>query len=254
MNEIKLFENKEIGMSARAMLNDDGSISVNAEDTAIGFGWTQTQTKNGKQYISIRWETFNGYCKEFGFPNKLGKDDYIPESLFYRLGMKASNARADKFQNWLAIEVIPFIRKHGIYATDNVIDEILKNPDFGIKLLTKLKEERERNELLIAENQRMKPKEEFFDAVTGSKDAIEIGKVAKVLNYPRVGRNKLFEILRDRGILMKDNVPYQKYIDNGCFRTIEQKYTMPDGETRISIKTLVYQKGVDYIRKILDVA
>lgn len=53
---------------------------------------------------------------------------------------------------------------------------------------------------------------------------------------------------------MKDNVPYQKYIDNGCFRMIEQKYQMPDGETRISIKTLVYQKGVDYIRKILEAA
>lgn len=100
----------------------------------------------------------------------------------------------------------------------------------------------------------MKPKEEFFDAVTGSKDAIEIGKVEKVLNYSGVGRNKLFEILRDRGILMKDNVPYQKYIDNGYFRTIEQKYSMPDGETRISIKTLVYQKGVDYIRKVLETA
>lgn len=110
------------------------------------------------------------------------------------------------------------------------------------------------NAALLADNQRMKPKEEFFDAVADSKDAIEIGKVAKVLNYPGIGRNKLFEILRSKGVLMKDNVPYQKYIDNGCFRTIEQKYSMPDGETRISIKTLVYQKGVDYIRKILDVA
>lgn len=110
------------------------------------------------------------------------------------------------------------------------------------------------NAALLEDVNRMKPKEEFFDAVADSKDAIEIGKVAKVLNYPGVGRNKLFEILRGKGILMKDNVPYQKYIDNGCFRTIEQKYSMPDGETRISIKTLVYQKGVNYIRKILEIA
>ncbi len=116
MNGLKIFENKEIGVSARTMLNNDGSISVNAEDTAIGFGWTQTQTKNGKQYISIRWETLNGYCEEFGFLNKLGKNDYIPESLFYRLGMKASNARADKFQNWLAMEVIPQLRMTGTYS------------------------------------------------------------------------------------------------------------------------------------------
>ena len=116
MNGLKIFENKEIGVSARTMLNNDGSISVNAEDTAIGFGWTQTQTKNGKQYISIRWETLNGYCEEFGFLNKLGKNDYIPESLFYRLGMKASNSRADKFQNWLAMEVIPQLRMTGTYS------------------------------------------------------------------------------------------------------------------------------------------
>lgn len=119
------------------------------------------------------------------------------------------------------------------------------------KTIDKIKNE---NALLIEDNRRMKPKEEFFDAVADSKDAIEIGQVAKVLNYPGVGRNKLFEILRKKGVLMKNNIPYQKYIDNGCFRTIEQKYSMPDGETRISIKTLVYQKGVDYIRKILEVA
>lgn len=110
------------------------------------------------------------------------------------------------------------------------------------------------NAILIADNQRMKPKEEFFDAVADSKDAIEIGKVAKVLNFPGIGRNKLFEILRKKGILMKNNIPYQKYIDNGCFRTIEQKYSTPEGEIRISIKTLVYQKGVDFIRKTLEAA
>lgn len=119
------------------------------------------------------------------------------------------------------------------------------------KTIDKMKNQ---NALLIEDNERMKPKEEFFDAVAGSKDAIEIGKVAKVLNHPGIGRNKLFEILREKGVLMKDNIPYQRYIDNGCFRTIEQKYNTPDGETRINIKTLVYQKGVDYIRKILEVA
>ena len=97
------------------------------------------------------------------------------------------------------------------------------------------------NARLLSDNERMKPKEEFFDAVADSKDAIEIGRVAKVLNYPGMGRNNL-----------KGNIPYQKYIDNGYFRTIEQKYCTPDGETRISIKTLVYQKGVDAIRKMLE--
>lgn len=115
MNEIKIFENSELGFKVRTLLNPDGSISVNAEDTAIGYGWTQTQFKNGKQYTSIRWETLNGYCKDLGFPNKVGKDDYIPESLFYMLGFKAGNDRALKYQQWLAMEVLPSLRRTGSY-------------------------------------------------------------------------------------------------------------------------------------------
>lgn len=96
----------------------------------------------------------------------------------------------------------------------------------------------------------MKPKAEFFDAVTGSKDAIDIGTSAKVLGLG-IGRNKLFEFLRNEGILMKGNIPTQSYIDRGWFRVIEQKYEKPDGSTHISIKTVVYQKGLDGIRKLI---
>jgi len=96
----------------------------------------------------------------------------------------------------------------------------------------------------------MKPKAEFFDAVADSKDAIDIGSTAKVLNMG-IGRNRLFELLRNEGVLMHNNQPYQSFIDRGYFRTIEQKYTKPDGSTHIYIKTLVYQRGLDYIRKIV---
>lgn len=122
MNELQIFNNEELGLSVRTILNNDGSISVNAEDTAIGFGWTQE--KNGVVYV--RWETLNGWCKTFGFPNSLGKDDYIPESLFYRLGMKANNSVADKFQNWLSMEVIPSIRKTGSYQKPLTPEQMMR--------------------------------------------------------------------------------------------------------------------------------
>ena len=109
---LQIFNNENLGLKIRKMLNGDGSISVNAEDTAIGFGWT-TVAKSGNEVV--RWARVNEYCKDIGFSQNVGKDDYIPESLFYRLGMKASNARAERFQNWLAIEVIPEIRKTGGY-------------------------------------------------------------------------------------------------------------------------------------------
>jgi len=110
-------------------------------------------------------------------------------------------------------------------------------------------------EILLLENKKLKPKADFFNTVAGSKDAITIGKTAKALKMidgkKILGRNKLFEILRNEDILMRDNIPYQKYIDNGWFRVIEQKYAKPDGEINISFKTLVYQKGLDRIRKLL---
>ena len=96
------------------------------------------------------------------------------------------------------------------------------------------------------------PKVEFFDAVAGSKDAIEIGEVAKVLGIKGMGRNNLFTLLRDKKILMNNNHPYQRYIDCGYFRVLEQKYNKPNGDTCINVKTLVFQKGVDYIRKLVN--
>ena len=98
----------------------------------------------------------------------------------------------------------------------------------------------------------MKPKAEFFDQVASSKTAIQMAEVAKVLNYPGYGRNRLFEFLRNKKVLMANNIPYQKYVDCGYFRVIEQKYTKPNGDTAINIKTLVYQKGINFIKKILD--
>ena len=95
------------------------------------------------------------------------------------------------------------------------------------------------------------PKIAFHDAVTGSKDTIDIGEAAKVLAIPGLGRNKLFDVLRIKGVLMLNNQPYQKYVDAGYFRTIESIYTKPDGSTHINIKTVVYQRGLDFIRRVV---
>lgn len=105
---------------------------------ARGLGFTRIAASGNEV---IRWERVDGYLGDLGVPT-CGHDDFIPENIFYRLAMKAKNETAERFQAKVADEIIPSIRKHGIYATDNVIDEILNNPDFGIELLQKLKEER----------------------------------------------------------------------------------------------------------------
>lgn len=96
-----------------------------------------------------------------------------------------------------------------------------------------------------------KPKVEFYNEVTGSQTTFTMDKVAKILNFKKVGRNTLFDILRKNEILRNDNTPYQSYVDRGWFRLIESKFTKPDGETCITYKTVVYQKGVDGILKLL---
>lgn len=96
------------------------------------------------------------------------------------------------------------------------------------------------------------PKIEFYNDVTGSETTAEIGTVAKILGFKNVGRNILFDILRKQGILKADNIPYQKYVDNGYFRVIESKWNdYITGDVKISFKTVVYQKGIEYIAKLL---
>lgn len=130
MNEenVVLWEKDE--MKIRTIQYEDGSIGVSAEDTAKGFGFTQI--KNGKEYI--RWETINEYLKEIGFSQLVGKDEYIPESMFYLLGMKAKGKKAQEFQKWLAIEVIPNIRKGNyikITEEEKLLLDIAKEKDKG---------------------------------------------------------------------------------------------------------------------------
>ena len=108
----------------------------------------------------------------------------------------------------------------------------------------------DKNHKLLLENTEMKPKAEFYDDVTGSDDTIDIKQVAKVLNIPKMGRNKLFAFLRDKHILNNRNEPYQCFVDRGYFRQIESKWEH-EGTTHINLKTVVFQKGLDYIRALL---
>ncbi|MCC0715316.1 toxin Bro [Clostridioides sp. ES-S-0077-01] len=122
-NELMNFENNELGIKVRTIKYEDGSIGINAEDTARGFGWVTIATSGNE---TIRWSRMNEYCKDFGFLQQVTKDDYIPESLFYLLGMKAKNETAVKFQTWLAVDVLPSIRQTGAYITDNANPEKLR--------------------------------------------------------------------------------------------------------------------------------
>lgn len=195
---VQLFINEELELEVRAIKNEDRSISLNAEDTAIGFGWYQI--KNNKKYP--KWERINGFISEFGNSPLVGKDDYIPESLFYLLGMKANNDVAKKFQMWLATEVLPSMRKYGMYATD----ELLDNPDLLIAAATKLKEERAAR--LEAEKQR--------DRLVHQNKLYTTSEIAKELGLSSA--TKLNNLLSEKKIQYKQNktwLLYSKYSELG---------------------------------------
>ena len=118
----------------------------------------------------------------------------------------------------------------------------------ALMLAARQAEQLEKQEVLLLEQA---PKVEFYEAVTGSSDTIDMRSVATTLNCG-LGRNKIFAILRNKKILDNTNKPYQTYIDRGYFRTIESSYTKSDGSQCINIKTVVFQKGLDFIRKTLN--
>lgn len=231
MNQLQIFNNEEFG-SVRSIIIDNEPWFV-ANDIAKALGYVRPAdavTAHCKGSVKRRYLT-NGGEQETKF---------IPEGDVYRLIVRSKLESAERFERWVFDEVLPEIRKTGGYQMPQTYAEALRA----------LADKAEEAERLQIENERMKPKEEFFDAVTDSSDAIDMKDTANALHMG-IGRNKLFEFLRNQKILTQNNRPYQQYIDRGYFRVIEQKYDKPYGEAGVNIKTVVYQSGVDFIRRKL---
>ena len=233
MNEIKVFTNEDFGTIRTIEI--EGEPWFVGKDVAQRLGYRDTSDAL-KNHVDdedklTRCFTDSGQSREMYIINESG---------LYSLVLSSKLESVRKFKRWITSEVIPQIRKTGAYHV----------PQTYAQALRELADKAEKMEALQKQNQLMQPKAEFFDAVTDSKTAIPIGDVAKILDVG-IGRNKLFEFLRQKNILTSDNRPYQRYIDSGYFRVIEQKYEV-NGEVRINIKTLVFQKGIDWIRKQLE--
>lgn len=226
---------------------------VNATEMANAFGKVPKdylRTKSAKAYVSF----LNSQRADMPIENK-----NIHNSLSSKVlrVVKGGNHQGTWMCEDLALDFAQWLSLDFRHWVNLRIKELLTNGN--VKLPTSFAEalqlaadlEKEK-EILRIQAIQDKPKVEFFDAVTGSKDAKPFGDIAKVLGYKKVGRNKLFSILRKEGILMDKNIPYQKYIDLGYFKLIETKFQKPDGTTCINIKTLILQKGVNYIMKKLN--
>lgn len=245
MNNLQIFENKEFG-SIRTVTIDNEPWFV-GKDVAEVLGYSNTKdaiashvAEEDKQVIQ------KSEITTFEIPNR--GLTVINESGLYALIFGSKLESAKRFKHWVTSEVLPSIRKHGVYA----VDELLNNPDMAIKAFTALKEEREKNRLLQADNERMRPKEIFADAVASSKTSILIGDLAKILkqNGFVTGQKRLFEQLRQEGYLIKSgsskNMPTQRSMEMGLFEVKETSINNPDGSVRVTRTTKVTGKGQQY--------
>ncbi len=181
----------------------------------------------------------------------------INESGLYSLILSSKMPNAKKFKRWVTNEVLPAIRKHGIYATD----DLLANPDLAIAAFTALKEERERNKALTAavavqqqQIAEMKPKATYYDVVLKCKDAVNISVIAKDYGWSGIRMN---EYLHDKGIQFKQSdtwLLYQKHADKGYTRTNTHVYEDSNGFEHTKVHTKWTQKGRLFIYEQLKVA
>lgn len=185
-----------------------------------------------------------------------GETWFLTEDGLYEVLMQSRKPIAKEFKKEVK-RILKDIRKTGGYVNDSsvFVDSYFSDLDdsakqFLIQTLDSKKKLLEDNKRKQAKIEEMKPKEEFYDTVVGSTDTIDMRQVATTLNIKGVGRNKMFEILRNNGILDRRNIPYQNYIERGYFITVESSYTKGD-IVCINIKTVVFQKGLDFIKKVV---
>lgn len=179
----------------------------------------------------------------------------INESGLYSLILSSKLPQAKEFKHWVTSEVLPTIRKNGMYATD----ELLDNPDFAIATLQKLKEEREAKKQLEAQIEADRPKVIFSDAVSASHTSILVGEFAKIMrqNGADMGQNRMFDWLRENGYLISRkgsdrNMPTQKSMELGLFEIKETTINHSDGHISISKTPKITGKGQLYFtEKIL---
>lgn len=179
----------------------------------------------------------------------------INESGLYSLVLSSNLPNAKQFKHWITAEVLPSIRKHGAYMTPETLEKALLNPDGMIKVLQALKEEQEKNKALAAENDRMKPKEIFADAVSSSHSTILIRDLAKLLrqNGVKIGEKRLYQWMRDNGYIIKNSCqPTQRAMEMGLFEVIERTVVRGAENPFVTSTTKVTGKGQQYfVNKLL---
>ena len=267
MDNLKVFENDEFGQLSVIVKNNKEYIEAIEVATILGYSNPRDAisrhcNEEGVVFSDVRVVT--GIKKDNSKAFKVVTKKFIDEGNLYRLIIKSKLPSARRFEKWVMDEVLPSIRKHGAYMSEEVINKTLDDPDFIIEMATKLKYEREQRRLLEEKAKHLeatitidKPYTNFGKSIATSSDAITIGQFAKVLNNNNIniGRNRLFTILRDNGYLIKvgkdKNMPKQIYVKQGLFKDAESIVKTVNGEL-LTATTLITGKGQMYFLELFS--
>lgn len=243
MNELMIFNNPEFGEIRT--LEEDGKVLFCGADVAAALGY-----KNPRKALA---DHCRGVTKRYT-PTSGGNQEmnFIPEGDIYRLAAKSELPGAEKFESWIFDEVLPAIRKHGAYMTEDTLDKMIMSPDFGIKLLTALKDEQDKrkaleaaNSALAVENQIMAPKADYFDELVSRNLLTNFRETAKQLNIPP---KQFVGFLLEKKYIYRDKrgklLPYEEK-NNGLF---EVKETFNEKTQWSGTQTLVTPKGRETFR------
>ena len=243
MNELRIFENPQFGKVRTAGTTDNPLFCLADVCNALGLTQGHVRERLDKGVVSTEPLVTAGGVQNANFVNEDGLYDVILDS---------RKPEAKAFRKWVTKEVLPSIRKHGAYMTDNIIERTLADPDYLIQLATALKNERQKR---IEAEQSVKdaqPAITFTKAVSGSVSSCLIGELAKLINQngTPMGERRLFQWMRDNGYLgtkgERYNIPNQKYVDMGLFELKKGVRSGNNGVLHTTITTKVTGKGQIY--------
>lgn len=250
MNDIQVFNNPQFGSVRTAGTADNPMFCLADVCQAIGINNARNvKSRLDEEDVHLVDTPTNGGTQQITF---------VTESGLYDVIIRSDSEQAKPFRKWVTSEVLPSIRKHGMYATEATVESMLNDPENAILMLQAY--QRERKERLAAQQQvekleqqaiEDKPKIIYADAVKGSTSSCLIGELAKMIaqnGYP-IGEKRLFQWMRDNHYLCsygeRFNQPYQQYIEQGLF-TMKQNVFSVDGEMRTRNTTKVTGKGQIY--------
>lgn len=252
MQSIQVFNNPAFGNIRVAGTEENPQFCLTDVCKALKLSAKGVNQRLGDEVIS-----------NYPITDKLGREQqalFVNEDGLYDVILDSRKTEARQFRKWITSEVLPTIRKHGAYMTEDALQKAIQNPDFLIQLATELKNEKQKR--LVAEKkiQETRPQVIFADAVTASSDSILVGELAKLIKQNGVdtGQRRLFKWLRGNGYLCKKtgecfNEPTQYSMELGLFEIKKTVIQKPDGSAIINKTVKVTGKGqVYFVNKFLS--